>query len=309
MVCPLAIWGSADKTSKEVPADMSWDGLIEWLRNEYVVSALRLVLVFAAAALLTRLLRRAVTRVESKVAEHTTPIRALQRTQTLTKVVSSSGIVIIWSLAGIYVLQELDFDIGPLLAGAGIVGFAVGFGAQSLVKDVVTGFFILFEDQYGVGDNVLINEIAAGKVETLTLRVTALRDLDGTLHYIANGDITHVANRSKDWARAVIDVRVAYREDPERVRKVLDRVAAEAKEDDDLGHKLYSVPQVLGVEALGDYEVIWRVIAETKPARQWEVARQLRERITVAFDEEGIEIPLAPAVPTAGVDASSAQPT
>jgi small-conductance mechanosensitive channel len=289
---------------------MSWENLFEWLRNDYVVSGLRLVLVFAAAALLTRLLRRAVNRIENKVAEHTTPIRALQRTQTLTKVLSSAGIVIIWALGTFYVLKELDFDIGPLLAGAGIIGLAVGFGAQSLVKDVVTGFFILLEDQYGVGDNVLINEVAAGKVETLTLRVTGLRDLDGTMHYIANGDITHVANRSKDWARAVIDVKVAYHEDPERVRRVLDEVATKAKEDPELGRKLYSVPQVLGVEALGDYEVIWRVIAETKPARQWEVARQLRERVTVAFDEEGIRIPLAPTIAAAaGGDGSGAPAT
>jgi moderate conductance mechanosensitive channel len=287
--CPFSLsieqWREAHVSNKE---------LLEFLKNDFVIAGLRVLLVLAAGVILTRLLRRAVTRVESKVAEHTTPVRALQRTQTLTKVVSSSGIVVIWSLAGLYLLQELDFNVGPLLAGAGIVGLAVGFGAQSLVKDVVTGFFILLEDQYGVGDNVLINEVAAGKVETLTLRVTGLRDLDGTLHYIANGDITHVANRSKDWARAVIDVKVAYREDPERVRQVLDRVAGAAKEDPELGRKLYSVPQVLGVEALGDYEVIWRVIAETKPARQWEVARQLRERITVAFDDEGIEIPLAP---------------
>jgi small-conductance mechanosensitive channel len=281
---------------------MSWESIPELLNNDYVVSVLRLLLVVAAAVLFTRLLRRAVTRVEGKVAEHTSPVRALQRTQTLTKVVSSTGIVVIWSLGAVYVLKELDFDLGPLLAGAGIIGLAVGFGAQSLVKDVVTGFFILLEDQYGVGDNVAINQIAAGKVEVLTLRVTGLRDLDGTLHFIANGDITHVANRSKDWARAVIDVRVAYREDPERVRTVLDRVAKQAKEHGELGRMLYSVPEVLGVEALGDYEVIWRVIAETKPARQWEVARRLREQITVAFDAEGIEIPLAPSVAAAAGD-------
>jgi moderate conductance mechanosensitive channel len=281
---------------------MSWESIPELLNNDYVVSVLRLLLVVAAAVLFTRLLRRAVTRVEGKVAEHTSPVRALQRTQTLTKVVSSTGIVVIWSLGAVYVLKELDFDLCPLLAGAGIIGLAVGFGAQSLVKDVVTGFFILLEDQYGVGDNVAINQIAAGKVEVLTLRVTGLRDLDGTLHFIANGDITHVANRSKDWARAVIDVRVAYREDPERVRTVLDRVAKQAKEHGELGRMLYSVPEVLGVEALGDYEVIWRVIAETKPARQWEVARRLREQITVAFDAEGIEIPLAPSVAAAAAD-------
>jgi small-conductance mechanosensitive channel len=274
---------------------MSWTDLIEWLgenQTEIIGRALRIVGVLLGAIVLSRLLRKTVTRVESKVAEQTTPIRALQRTQTLTKVVSSAGIVIIWALALFYVLGELGFDLAPLLAGVGIVGLAVGFGAQNLVRDVVTGFFILLEDQYGVGDVLQINQVASGKVEQLTLRVTGLRDLDGTMHYIANGNITHVANRSKDWARAVIDIGVGFNEDPDHVRRVLERVSKEAKEDPELGRSLYSEPSVLGVERLAEYEVVWRLLAETKPARQWEVGRQLRERIKVAFDAENIEIPL-----------------
>jgi small-conductance mechanosensitive channel len=264
----------------------------DWVAIPAVTVALKIIGLMAAALFLTRLLRRAVGKVEAKVAEHTTPIRTLQRTRTLTKVLSSAGIVVIWTLAGVYVLESLGFELGPLLAGVGIVGLAVGFGAQNLVRDVITGFFILLEDQYGVGDVVQINEVATGKVDQLTLRITGLRDLDGTMHYIANGNIVHIANRSKDWARAVVDVGVSYNEDPDRVRGVLERVAAEAREDPELGHKLYSVPQVLGVEMLGEYEVTWRLLADTKPGRQWEVARQLRERIKVAFDEEGVEIPL-----------------
>jgi small-conductance mechanosensitive channel len=189
------------------------------------------------------------------------------------------------------VLSELGFKLGPLLAGVGIVGLAVGFGSQNLVRDVVSGFFILFEDQYGVGDVVQINQVATGKVEQLTLRITGLRDLDGTLHYIANGEIVHVANRTKDWARAVIDVGVGYGEDPSKVRAVLERVAEEAKDDEELGRNLYSTPDVLGVERLGEYEVMWRMLADTKPARQWEVSRALRERVKVAFDANDIEIP------------------
>ncbi|MGH2694766.1 MAG: mechanosensitive ion channel family protein, partial [Actinomycetota bacterium] len=211
--------------------------------------------------------------------------------QTMAKVASSAGIVVIWSVAGIYVIDALGFNLAPLLAGVGIIGLAVGFGAQNLVRDVVTGFFILFEDQYGVGDIIEINEVASGKVEELTLRVTGMRNLDGTLHYIANGAITHVANRSKDWARAIVDVGVAYKEDPERVRKALEIVAREAKADEVLGRKLYTEPEILGVEMLGEYEVVWRLIVDTKPARQYEVARELRERIKIVFDAEGIEIP------------------
>jgi moderate conductance mechanosensitive channel len=273
---------------------MSFEGVTSWLtdnQTDLIGSALRVTGVLAAAFLLSRLLRRAVTRIESRVSEDTTPVRALQRTQTLAKVLSSAGIVVIWSVAGFYILSELGFDLAPLLAGVGIIGLAVGFGAQNLVRDVVTGFFILLEDQYGVGDVVQINEVATGKVEQLTLRVTGLRDLDGTMHYIANGSIAHIANRSKDWARAVIDVGVGYGEDPARVRDVLEGVAKESKEEEGIGSDLYSEPEILGVEMLGEYEVVWRIIAETKPAKQWNVGRQLRERIKVAFDREGIEMP------------------
>lgn len=273
---------------------MSWDQLVEWLgdnQQQIIGSGLRIVAVVVGAFLLSRFLRRVVGRVEKKVSEHTTPMRTLQRTQTLTKVLSSAGIVIIWVISIFYILGELEFNLAPLLAGVGIVGLAVGFGAQNLVRDVVTGFFILLEDQYGVGDIVEVNQIATGKVEQLTLRITGLRDLDGTMHYLPNGVIEHVANRSKDWARSIIDVGVGYSEQPDRVRGVLERVAREAKEDPELSRALYTEPQVLGVERIAEYEIVWRIIAETKPARQWDVGRALRERIKVAFDRENIEIP------------------
>src|ERR671914_2216490 len=268
-----------------------WNTATDWLATPMVGAGLKIGALVMGAFLVSRMLRRVVTKVESKVSENTTPIRALQRTQTLTRVVSSAGIVVIWSLTFFQALSELGFNLGPLLAGVGIVGLAVGFGAQNLVRDVITGFFILFEDQYGVGDVVQVNGIATGKVEQLTLRITGLRDLDGTMHYIANGEIVHVANRTKDWARAVIDVGVGYGEDPSKVRAVLERVAEEAKADEELGRNIFATPDVLGVENLGEYEVIWRMLAETKPARQWEVGRALRERVRVAFDEDGIEIP------------------
>lgn len=177
------------------------------------------------------------------------------------------------------------------LGGGALLVVVIGFASQRLLVDVIAGFFILFEDQYGVGDIIEINQTAAGTVETLTLRVTGLRALDGTLHYISNGNITHVANRSKDWARAIVDVGVAYREEPAKIRRVLDDVATEAKEDEFLGKILYSTPNVMGVETLGEYEVVWRLSADTKPGRQWEAARTLREKIQVAFEREGVEIP------------------
>lgn len=270
---------------------MEWSSVTTILSNPVVISALRIAAVLLGAILLVRLMRRAVVRLQSKVSETTTPMRSLQRTQTLANVASSAGMVLIWFFAVVYVLSELNFNLAPLLAGVGVIGLAVGFGAQNLVRDVVTGFFILFEDQYGVGDIIEINQVAAGKVEQLTLRVTGMRGLDGTLHYIANGEIKVVSNRSKDWARALVDVGVAYKEDPVKVRTVLESVAAAAKIDPELGRDLYDLPEILGVELLGEYEVVWRMIADTKPGKQWQVARGLRERVKVAFDEAEIEIP------------------
>lgn len=273
---------------------------------EIVGTMLRVAGVIFAAFLLTRLLRRVVSKVKTKVEAHTTPMRTLQRTDTLTRVLSSAGIVVIWILVLFLIIEDLGFNLAPLLAGVGIIGLAVGFGAQNLVRDVVTGFFILFEDQYGVGDIIEINETAAGTVEELTLRITGLRALDGTLHYISNGNITHVANRSKDWARAIVDVGVAYSEKPSKIRRVLDDVAHDAKDDETIGRLLYSVPTIMGVESLGEYEVVWRMSADTKPGRQWEVARLLRERIQVAFEREGVEIPFPHRV-MISADAASAK--
>ncbi len=274
---------------------MSWNGIQELFGNDAFQAAMvrggRIAAIILGAFLLTRLIRKGAQRLDAKVANETSPMRNLQRTRTLANILSSTGMVVIWSIAGIYILISLNFNVAPLIASVGVVGLAVGFGAQSLVKDVITGFFILLEDQFGVGDVIEINQVASGRVEHLTLRVTAMRDLDGTVHFIANGDITHVANRSKDWARAVIDVGVAYKEDPSRVRDVLEGVSKEAWTDENLRRLIYKEPEILGVEMLGEYEVTWRIIVDTKPGKQWEVERDLRERIKVAFDDQGVEIP------------------
>jgi len=256
-----------------------------------IQTAIQIALVLVVAFVLTRLLRRITTKVGNKVSQETTPLRALQRTETLTRVLSSAGIVVIWVMGTFYILGAIGANLAPLLASVGIIGLAVGFGAQNLVRDVVSGFFILLEDQYGVGDIIEINQVASGKVETLTLRVTGMRSLDGTMHFIANGEITHIANRSKDWARAIIDVGVAYKESSDKVRQSLEKVALTSKADDEVGRAMYTEPEILGVEMLGEYEVTWRMVVDTKPGKQWEVGRALRERIKAAFDEDNIEIP------------------
>jgi small conductance mechanosensitive channel len=193
----------------------------------------------------------------------------------------------IYFLVGIAVIDALGVPTTSIIASAGIVGLAVGFGTQGLVKDVLTGFFILFEDQFSVGDYVETAGLA-GEVEEVGLRVTKLRDFSGVLHIIPNGSIDKVTNHNRGNMRAMVDVSVAYEEDPDRVRSVLDTVANTMAADTPT---IVDGPRVLGIADLSDSAVVFRIWARTLPMEQWGVERELRRRIKLAFDREGIEIP------------------
>ncbi|MGB2696402.1 MAG: mechanosensitive ion channel family protein, partial [Candidatus Zixiibacteriota bacterium] len=185
---------------------------------------------------------------------------------------------------------ELGLDIGPILAGAGILGLAVGFGAQTLVKDVISGFFILMEDQYRVGDVVEVAGIG-GLVEQMSLRVTILRDLEGKVHYIPNGSISTATNMTKEWSRAVLDIGVAYKEDPDVVMNVLREVGDEMKKDPAYSSVILEPLQILGVSDFADSAVVIKVMFKTLPLKQWDVGREFRRRVKKTFDAKGIEIP------------------
>ena len=267
--------------------------LFPWLGNlrALVMDSLGIVAVVGAALLLTILIKRATTRVETRIANETTPLRTLQRAHTLSVVTSSTGIVTIWVLAGLILLSLLGLDVGGVFAGVGLAGLAIGLGAQDLIKDFLAGFFIILEDRYGVGDVVRVNGTAAGRVEQLSLRVTGLRDLDGTLWYINNGEIKEDANLSKQWSGALVDIPVAHTEEPARVRKVLEQVTEAAMRDPDVRRKLRERPQVLGIEAVDPIAATWRLLAHTRPGRQWDVSRRLREMAIEGLLEEGIRPP------------------
>ncbi|MDQ3645507.1 MAG: mechanosensitive ion channel family protein [Actinomycetota bacterium] len=267
---------------------MAWDEIADFLRNAAVLIGLRVVGVILGAVLLTALLRRAVRKVETRIALQGAGARHAQRTRTLTKVLTSAGIVAIWVIALLTALGAMNFELAPVLAGLGIGGLAIGFGAQSLVRDVVSGFFILLEDQYGIGDIIEVNKLASGTVEQLTLRLTGVRDIDGTIHYFSNGAITQVSNRSKDWSGVLIDVRVGSDQDLGRVRDLLQRVAEQLGGDEELSADLLDQPVVLGVEAIEDKDVALRLSAQVKPGRQHDAMREMRARIKSAFDAEGI---------------------
>jgi small conductance mechanosensitive channel len=191
---------------------------------------------------------------------------------------------------GLMVIGELGYDITPLIASAGIVGVALGFGAQSLVKDFLLGIFMILEDQYGVGDVIDLGE-ATGTVEGIGLRVTRLRDVNGTVWYVRNGEVLRVGNMSQNWARSVLDIQVGYAENLDRVRQVLREIAQDMWADETYKGDIIEEPEVWGVERLDPDAVIVRVVLKTKPLAQWEVAREMRERVKERFDEIGIEIP------------------
>jgi small conductance mechanosensitive channel len=192
---------------------------------------------------------------------------------------------------GLMVISEIGYDVAPLIASAGIIGVALGFGAQTLVKDFISGIFMILEDQYGVGDVIDLGE-ATGTVEGVGLRVTRLRDVNGTVWYVRNGEVLRVGNMSQNWARSVLDIQVGYSENLDRVREVLRVIAHDMWEEEAFKGDIIEEPEVWGVERLDPEAVIVRVVLKTKPLAQWEVAREMRERIKERFDALGIEIPL-----------------
>ena len=282
-------------------------------RNAGAVAAGWHVLVIVALAFFLRfVLHRAITRLISQAVASTVPVtirplrgggetgimegapllteRRRQRTETIGSVLRSVSSVVIFSVATAMVLSELGFDLGPVIASAGIVGIALGFGAQNLVKDFLNGMFMILEDQYGVGDAVDVGE-ASGIVEAVGLRVTRLRNVDGTVWHVRNGEILRVGNMSQGWSRAVLDVSVAYDTDTDRAAAVIKQVADSVWQDEELGTLVLEEPEVWGVENLGADGIAIRLVVKTAPLEQWKVARELRRRIKTAFAEEGIEIP------------------
>ena len=218
--------------------------------------------------------------------------RRAQRAKTIGDLFKSIVTGVLVGIIGTMMLSEIGVNIAPIIASAGIIGIALGFGAQSLVKDFLSGVFMIVEDQYGVGDVVDLGE-ATGTVEAVTLRVTRLRDINGTVWYVPNGEILRVGNMSQNWSRAVVDVSVAYSEDLNRVKRVLSEIAHDLWDDDDFRDLIIEEPEVTGVEMLAADSVNLRVMVKTLPMEQWAVARELRQRIKARFDHEGIEIPFA----------------
>jgi moderate conductance mechanosensitive channel len=290
-----------------------WSGGNEWVASAsdwLIAKPLNILVLLIFAWVLRWILHRVIDRVMNQAAHGSIPgiisrnksrqvvdrssvaaERRQQRTATMASLLKSITTGIIFSVIAIMVVDVLGYNIAPLIASAGILGLALGFGAQSLVTDFLSGVFMILEDQYGVGDVVDVGD-AVGDVEAVGLRVTRIRDIDGTVWYVRNGNIARVGNMSQNWARTVLDIRVGYDEDLDRVRDILADEAHKVWEDENVRKDILEEPEVWGVQSLDPEAVVVRLVLKTAPMQQWAVARQLRESIKERFDREGIEIPL-----------------
>lgn len=294
------------------------DSVYEITRNQYLAESSDWLLakpsailaIVVLAALVRFLLHRIIRRLAHRAAEGTVPgvlakgpghrllsaspllsERRKQRAETMASVLRSVTTGVIMAVALLMTLDVIGLPIGPLLASAGIVGVALGFGAQTLVKDFLSGIFLILEDQFGVGDLVDTGMGTTGTVEAVGLRVTRLRDGSGVVWYVRNGEILQVGNHSQGWSTGIVDVSVAYTEDIPRVQRIITDVATAMAEDEEWAEKLLEPPTVAGVESVTGTSVTIRVIAKCAPNEHWGVQRELRERIKEAFDREGVRVP------------------
>ena len=270
--------------------DINWDPIVDWLVPHGSRIAVILALGILSWVMLRKFLPPIVRRTVVQHGKGDSKQGLDNRTNTLVGVFTGSGKVLISIIVLFMILSELDVPIGPVLAGFGIVGLAVGFGAQYLIRDLIAGSFILMENQYRVGDRVRIGDVF-GLVEMVSLRKTVIRDWDGNVHHIPNGAIEIATNATRHYSRVNLDVPVAYGTDLDHAIKVINRVGRELSEDTDWKGRIREMPQVLRVNNFGDSGIDIKVVGEVKPHEQWAVTGELRLRLKKAFDNEDIEIP------------------
>jgi moderate conductance mechanosensitive channel len=271
-----------------------FDGLPEpvqsFLESHTVAVLAILLMAYIAQILINRVTSRVISRTVRND-PHLSSSDEQKREKTLKDIIHTTLNIVIWTGAFLLILSELGVNIAPLIAGAGVVGLAVGFGAQSLVKDAVNGLFIISENQYRVGDVVSINNDTAGVVEKITLRQTVLRDLDGMVHHIPNGYIEMATNMTMEYANVNIDIGVSYATDFELLEKVINDVGETMAQDDEWKDKIIEAPKFLRVDSFGDSAIMIKILGKTTSELRWGVAGELRKRLKIAFDKHGIEIP------------------
>lgn len=274
---------------------------MEYLQNigitvEHGFALVRVSVILVAAFIAQWLLRGIIRRIKVNVLEvmrrHSSgsEIELTKRADTLASIIRKALTTVLWFVALMTALRQLGFDLAPILAGAGVAGVALGFGAQSIVKDVISGFFLLIENQIRVNDVCVLNG-TGGLVEEINLRTTVLRSLDGVVHIFPNGSITSISNMTREFSFYVFDVGVAYKEDTDKVSQVLREIGAEMQAHEEFKDSILEPLEVLGVDKFADSAVIVKARIKTQPIRQWAVGREMNRRIKKRFDELGIEIP------------------
>ncbi len=265
----------------------------EW--ESVILTALRitLILVFAwvAVLLLQRFLNRLKTRLlKNSQSEGEPPSETEKRVETVVRLLRQGALIGIWTTVSLVALREIGVEIAPIIASAGILGLAVGFGAQNLVRDVIAGFFFILENQVRVGDVAVVNG-TGGLVERINFRTIVLRDLGGTVHIFPNGTVSTLSNLTSVWSAYIFDIGVAYKEDTDRVIELMKQVGKEMFEDPNFKTKMLDEPEIFGVDKFADSAVIIKGRVRTKPIQQWAVGREFLRRVKYAFDQNGIEIP------------------
>jgi len=287
---------------KMILESLGWKDLPGWL--DLILSGWHVFLILLLAWVVLRIARRMTRLFRSHMAKQSDNPEELKRVETLSRVFGYIASVLIWAVATMLVLSELGISIAPILATAGVAGIAIGFGAQSLVRDYFNGLFILLENQIRQGDVVAVAD-KAGLVEEVTLRYVRLRDYEGAVHYIPNGAITTVTNRSRGFAFALVDIGVAYKENTDRVFEVMRKVAADLRADPVFGPRILEDLDLAGVDQWADSAVVIRCRFKVLPLEQWAVRREYLRRLKKAFDAEGIEIPFPHLTLYAGSDRNS----
>ena len=260
--------------------------VVDWA----LTGGLRIVLIIVLMVIALKVVKVASTKFFMRIKKATEDPEARKRAETLASITRSGLTVIILVIALMMIMGELGVEIGPLLATAGVIGLAIGFGAQKLVEDVISGFFILLEDQIRVGDVVQIAD-RGGLVEKVNLKMVILRDLAGNVHYVRNGKIDVVTNMTKEYSRYIFDIGVAYREDVDEVIEVVKQVDADLRADSKFNKDILEPIEIMGLDKFDDSAVVIRARTKTKPMRQWAVGREFNKRLKKKFDELDIEIP------------------
>ncbi len=272
---------------KEFFSDISWSLIIK--------SALRVLMILVIAYGLVKIIKSFIRKIEENLItkskeEGEPPTESEKRINTIVRLLRQASLLALWLTAFLIILRELGVEIAPIIAGAGIVGLAVGFGAQNLVRDFISGFFIIMENQVRVGDVANING-TGGLVERINFRTIVLRDLGGVIHIFPNGTINTLSNLTKEWSAYIFEIGVAYKEDTDKVVEIMKRIGKKLLEDAEFGKLMLEEPEIFGVDKFGDSSVVIKGRIRTLPIRQWAVGREFLRRVKYAFDENNIEIP------------------